>query len=79
MVKNRPAGAGDAKDSSLTPGSERCPGVGNGNASPVFLPGKFHGQWRLVGYSPLGLQRIRHNCAHTQSGVPVFKNLSQIS
>ena len=63
----------------LTPGSERSPGVGNGNASPVFLPGKFQGQRRLVGYSPLRLQRIRHNCAHTQSGVPVFKNLSQIS
>ena len=61
MVKNLPANAGDMRDSSSTPESKRSPGVGNGNAPPVFLPGKFHGQWRLVGYSPLGPQRIRHN------------------
>jgi len=29
--------------------------------TPVFLPGEFHGQRRLVGYSPWGLQRIRHD------------------
>ena len=28
---------------------------------PVFLPGKFHGQRSLVGYSPWGSQRLRHN------------------
>ena len=33
-------------------GSGRSPGVGNGNPLPVFLPGKFHGQRILVGYSP---------------------------
>ena len=26
--------------------------------TPVFLPGKFHGQWRLVGYSPWGHQEL---------------------
>ena len=25
---------------------------------PVFLPGKYHGQKSLVGYSPLGYKRI---------------------
>jgi len=25
-------------------------------ATPVFLPGKFHGQRSLVGYSPWGLK-----------------------
>ena len=31
MVKNLPAGAGDARDTGLIPGSERSPGMGNGN------------------------------------------------
>ena len=31
MVKNLPASAEDARDSGLIPGSERFPGVGNGN------------------------------------------------
>ena len=50
VVKNPPADAGDPGDADLTPGS---PGGGNGNPpTPVFLPGKFHGQRSLVGYSP---------------------------
>ena len=36
-------------------------------ATPVLLPGKFHGQWCLVGYSPWGC-RVRHDWAHTHSG-----------
>ena len=31
VVKNPPANAGDARDTSLIPGLERFPGVGNGN------------------------------------------------
>ena len=31
MVKNLSANAGDVRDAGLTPGSGRCPGVGNGN------------------------------------------------
>ena len=30
---------------------------------PVFLPGKSHGQRSLVGYSPWGSQRVRHDLA----------------
>jgi len=30
--------------------------------SPVFLPGRFHGQRSLAGYSP-GVTRVRHNPA----------------
>ena len=30
-------------------------------SSPVFLPGKFHGQRRLEGYSPCGRLRVRHD------------------
>ena len=31
VIKNPPANAGNARDSGSTPGSERSPGVGNGN------------------------------------------------
>ena len=26
--------------------------------TPVFLPGKSHGQWNLVGYSPWGFEEL---------------------
>ena len=32
-------------------------------ATPVFLPGKSHGQRSLVGLQPMGLQRTRHYLA----------------
>ena len=36
-----------------SPGSERSDADGNGNPpTPIFLPGEFHGQRSLVGYSP---------------------------
>ena len=38
---------------------KRSPGVGNGN--PLFLPGKFHGQRSLAGYSPWVLKRVGHD------------------
>ena len=52
VVKNPPANAGDARDTSLIPGLERFPRVGNGNPLLVFLPGKSDGQRSLVVYSP---------------------------
>ena len=51
MVKNPPANAGDVGQ--IT-GLQRSPGEGNGNPLQYFLPGKSHGQRRLVGYSPYG-------------------------
>ena len=51
MVKNLPA---SARDVGLIPGSGRSPGEGNGNPTPVFLPGKVHGQRSLAGCSPWG-------------------------
>ena len=53
MVKNLLANAGDVRDSSSIPGLGGFPGGGNGNLL-LFLPGKFHGQKRLEGYSPWG-------------------------
>ena len=34
--------------------------------SPVFLPGKSHGQRSLVGYSPFGHRRVGHDLAIKQ-------------
>ena len=33
--------------------------------TPLFLPGEAHGQRSLVGYSPMGSQRVSHNWTHT--------------
>ena len=52
MIKNPPANAGDTRDVGSIPGLGRSPGEGSGNLTPVFLPGKSHGQRSLVGYNP---------------------------
>ena len=55
VVKNPPASAGDVRDVGLILGSGRSPGEGNGNPpTPVFLPGRSHGERSPVGYSPWG-------------------------
>ena len=41
-------------DTHLIHGVKRSSGVGNDNLTAVFLPGKFHGQRSLAGYSPRG-------------------------
>ena len=61
--KEPPANAGDA---GLIPASERFPGKGNGNPTPVFLPGESHGQRRLVGYSPWDRRRVGRDLATKQ-------------
>ena len=52
MVKKPPANAGDLRDAGVIPGLGRSPGEGNGNITPVFLPGESHGQRSLVGCGP---------------------------
>ena len=52
MIKNLPVNIGDARDIGLISEWGKFPGVGNYNAAPVFLPGKFHGQRSLAGYTP---------------------------
>ena len=49
-VKNLPANAGDIRFAGLILGSGRS----RGSSTPVFLPGEFHGQRSLAGYSPWG-------------------------
>ena len=43
-----------AGDPGSIPGLGRSPGEGNGQPTPVSLPGKSHGQRSLVGCSPCG-------------------------
>ena len=40
------------RDMGLIPGLGRSPEEGKWQPTPVFLPGKFHGQRSMVGYSP---------------------------
>ena len=56
-VKNLPANAGDAGSN---PGSGGFPGRRKWQPTPLFVPGKSHGQRSLVGYSPWG---------HTESDI----------
>ena len=54
MVKNPSANAGDARDAGSIPGSGTSCAGRYGKPTPVFLPGKPHGQRSLAGYSPWG-------------------------
>ena len=58
VVKNLPANAGDV---GLVLGLGRNPLSRKWQPTPVFLPGKSHGQRSLAGYSPWALKRIRHD------------------
>ena len=48
------ASACNAGDPGSIPGLGRSSGEGNGKLTPVLLPGKFHTQRSLVGYSTWG-------------------------
>ena len=66
VVRNPPVNAEDTEEVGSIPGSERSPGGGNG--TPIFLPGEFHGQRILVGYSLWGLKELdmtEHSCTCT--------------
>ena len=60
MVKNLPASAGDT---GLIP---KIPWKRAQQPTPVFLPGKSHGQRSLLGYSPQGCKKIGHDLATKQ-------------
>ena len=55
IIKKPPANAGDRGS---VPGSGRCRGEGNGNPLQYFLPGEFHGQGSLAGYSPCSRREV---------------------
>ena len=48
---------------SFNPWVRKIPWRRKWQPSPIFLPGKSHGQESLVGYSPWGGERNRHNLA----------------
>ena len=60
VVKNSPFCAGDM--GSIL-GLGISPGEGSGNPLPVFLPGKSHGQRKLVGYIHGTAKRLRRDLA----------------
>ena len=66
VVKNMPADAGDVKDTSSVPGSERSPGGGNGNPLQYLA-------WRIPwtegpgGLQSTGLPRVGQDLATNQS------------
>ena len=67
MVKNLSANAGDLKRLRLDPWVRRILWRRKWQHTPVFLPGEFHGQRSLEGYSPQG-RRVGRNgrdLAHT--------------
>ena len=61
MIKNSPANAGDKKHR-LDPWVGNIPWRRKWQPTPVFLPGKSHGQRSLVGYSLWGQKKkVRHD------------------
>ena len=62
VLKNPFANAGATRDLGSISGLGRFP---EGNGTPVFLPGKFHGQKSLASYSPWGRKDITEPaCIH---------------
>ena len=59
--KNLPDNAGDTGVADSNSGSGKIPESRKCQPTPLFLPGKSPGQRSLVGYSPWGSQRVRHN------------------
>ena len=65
VVKNPPANAGDARDTSSIPGLGRSPGGGNGYALQHSCLEKSQGHRSLAGYSLWGqkeLDTTEHTC-----------------
>ena len=54
MVKNLPANAGDGRKWEFNPWVVKIPWRRAWQPTPVFLPGKSHGQRSLAGYTPWG-------------------------
>ena len=53
--------AGNMGDLGSIPGLGRSPGGGYGNPLQYSCMQNHHGQRSLVGYSPIGSQRVRHD------------------
>ena len=62
VVKNSPANAGDARRHGFNSWVRKIPCSKKWQTTPVFLPGKYHGQRTIVH----GLPRVGHNFATKQ-------------
>ena len=62
-IKNVSANTGDV---GLIPTVRKTPWRRKWQPTPVFLPGKSHGQRSLVGYCPWGRKRVRYDLATKQ-------------
>ena len=62
------ASAYNVGDLGLISGSERSPGEGNGNPTPVLLPGESHGQRNVAGYNPWGLKELDMTSMRARNG-----------
>ena len=59
-----------SKKSGFTPWVRKIPWSRKWQTTPVFLPGKFHGQRSLVGYGPWGSRELdltEHVCMHVRA------------
>ena len=56
MIKNPPANAGDIRELGGLPWRNKW------QPTPVFLPGKSHGQWSQMGCSPQGHKESDTTC-----------------
>ena len=79
-VKNLSANAGDIKRHRFDPWVRKSPWRRAWQPTPVFLPGKSHGQRSLTGYSPQGC-RVRHTevTYHALSIIVSLSNLLQFT
>ena len=77
VVKNPPA---KCKRVGFDPWVRKIPWRRKWQPTPVFLPGKSHGQRSLVGYSPWGHKRVGHNWATKQQWFKwVFQHVATLS
>ena len=70
MVKNLSATEGDTRDMASILELGRFPWSRKWQPTPVFLPGKFHGQRSLMGYSQWGCKELdttQHAHTHTHT------------
>ena len=85
VVKNPHANAGAAKKHRFQPWVRKIPWRRKSQPTPVFLPGKFHGQSSLIGYGPGGCKELddtehalslslslSHTHTHTHTHTPPF-------
>ena len=76
VVKNPPAHARDTRDARLILGVGKIPWRRKWQLTPVFLPGKSHGQRSLVGYSPWGYKKVKYDLVTKQQQFLAPKNVT---